>query len=110
MKLPNSESAYVSREKLTNYLLSEEHPVGSSKAKFFRGLGFSEKNITELTRSLLKIAKSGEVEEIRRFPYGINYAIDGKITTPVGDEVKIKTVWFIKTGQTIPSFITAYPV
>ena len=37
MALPEAESARVDREKLTGYLLSESHPIGRSKAKFFRG-------------------------------------------------------------------------
>ena len=57
MKLPQGDRAIISREKLTDYILSESHPVGSSKAKFFRGLGFDETNIDKLAKSLLRVAK-----------------------------------------------------
>ena len=40
MKLPRSLEAIVPERKLTGYLLSETHPVGRAKAKFFRALGF----------------------------------------------------------------------
>ena len=56
MKLPNHKEAFVPEEKLTEYLISETHPVGSAKSKFFRGLGFNNSNIKELTKVFLKIA------------------------------------------------------
>src|SRR5262249_40607776 len=42
VELPNREQAYVPRKKLTDYLLSETHPEGRSKAIFFRGHGYNE--------------------------------------------------------------------
>lgn len=119
MKLPNSQNVSISREKLTKYLLSETHSVGSSKAKFFRGLGFDETSLDILKQSLSKVAQTGEVKEIRELSYGTNYAIDGVIETPSGKTVRITTVWFIsrakegrfiKSGRNMPSFVTAYPV
>ena len=40
--------------KLTDYLLSESHSVGKSKAKFFRELGFSRENVAILEQELIK--------------------------------------------------------
>lgn len=42
MKLENKEYAYIPLAKLLDYLLSETHPVGKSKAKYLRSLGFNE--------------------------------------------------------------------
>lgn len=61
MALPEAESARVDLEKLTGYLLSESHPIGRSKARFFRGLGFIESKSTLLQRGLMRIAKEGAV-------------------------------------------------
>lgn len=58
MKLPNSDKAIIPKDKLTDYLLSETHPVGSSKAKFFRGLGFNEANANVLAKLLLHMAQT----------------------------------------------------
>lgn len=110
MKLPFKERAYIPKEKLTDYILAETHPVGSSKAKYFRGLGFDETNVDQLVRSILKIARTNNVKGIRKFAYGTNYKVEGKIETPIGKTVKITTVWFTKTGKSRPSFVTAYPV
>ena len=110
MKLPNSSKVIIPRKKLIDYILSESHPVGSSKAKFFRGLGFDEKNIDKLAKSLLRVAKENDVKNVRKFSYGTNYIVEGTIETPIGKAVKLVTVWFIKTEKSRPGFVTAYPV
>ncbi|MBI4084847.1 MAG: hypothetical protein HY431_02975 [Candidatus Levybacteria bacterium] len=110
MKLPYRKNVSIPREKLTKYLLSETHPVGSSKAKFFRSLGFDETNVDKLTESFSRISQASDVKEVRKLFYGINYVIDGTMETPSGKTVTITTVWFIKTGQNEPRFVTAYPV
>lgn len=110
MKLPSSDKAIVPKKKLIDYLLSETHPVGSSKAKFFRGHGYKKTNIEELAKSLLHIAQTNDVKNIRELDYGTNYLIEGTIKTPNGKTVIITTVWFIQTEKSRPSFVTAYPV
>lgn len=110
MKLPYGEKAYIPKEKLTGYLLSETHPVGRSKARFFRELGFNQSNIGELTKALLKIAMASDVKEKREFEYGINYVIDETIETPSGKSIMVTTIWFAKTAKSKPRFVTAYPL
>ena len=110
MKLPNCKNAFISKEKLTDYLLSETHPVGSAKAKFFRKLGFNELNVNRLEKLLLRIAKTNDIKNTREFDYGTNYVIEGIITTPAGKAITIATVWFVKQENSKPSFVTAYPV
>lgn len=110
MKLPNSDKAYIPKGKLTDYILSETHPVGGSKAKFFRGLGFNETNVGQLAKLLLNIAQTNDVKNVRKLAYGTNYLIEGTIETPSGKTVTIIIVWFIQTERSRPSFVTAYPV
>lgn len=110
MKLPNSKNAYIPKKKLTEYILSETHPVGSAKAKFFRGLGFNDTHLEQLAKLLLHIAKTNDVKNVRKLAYGTNYLIEGKIETPSGKTVIIATVWFIQASKAKPSFVTAYPV
>lgn len=110
MKLPFRKRAYIPEGKLTDYLLSETHPVGGSKAKFFHKLGFDETNADQLARALLHIARSNEVKELKQFIFGTNYVIEGTIRTPKGKNIILKTVWFIKREKRKPSFVTAYPV
>ncbi len=109
MRLPNADRAYIPPEKLTAYLLSETHPVGKAKAKFFRGYGFDDVNFSALEQELLAIVQSHEVVSEKITPQGINYVIDGAINTPAGVSVRVRTVWVIETGMSDPRFVSAYP-
>lgn len=110
MKLPNREKVIIPRDKINKYLLSETHPVGSAKARFFRKLGFNESNADEFEKALLKIAQANDVKDKRKIEFGINYVVDGIIETPSGKYVKVTTVWFVETVKSHPRFVTAYPV
>lgn len=110
MKLPNANRAIIAKEKLTEYILSETHSTGKFKAKLFRNLGFSETNVDIFEKSLLKIAKSEELREEISTPYGTKYVLDGKIETPVGKLVKVRTLWIIEKDKKRPRFVTVYPV
>ena len=109
MKLPNQKNAFVSLSKISEYLVSETHPVGKWKAKIFRSHGYNEKNIDSLRDGLLSIANKEEVKDIINSGYGIKYIIDGTLKTPNGKELTVKTVWIIDAGREIPRFVTAYP-
>lgn len=110
MRLPNAEGAQVDRDKLEQYLVSQSHPIGRSKARFFRGVGFDESNIAILQQALIGIARAEEIVEIVASSYGTKYIVDGSITTPSGDQVKLRTVWIIEPGRDRPRFVTAYPI
>ena len=108
MKLPNGKNAYISKEKLLEYLLSETHPVGKSKAKFFRKLGFNESNVDKLKQIFLSISRTYDVDDVKKTAYGVNYVIKGEIRLQ-NKSASIKTVWFIELGTDKPRFITAFP-
>src|SRR5438067_2358639 len=108
MKLPNAEKASVSAPKLLDYLLSTTHPVGRSKAQFFRGAGFDEKNTDLLEQRLIDLAQREEVTEAITSAYGTKYVIDGSLETPAGMLVEVRTVWILENGQDRPRFVTAY--
>jgi hypothetical protein len=109
LQLPNRSQAYIQLQKLAGYLLSETHPIGKAKAKFFRGLGFTEANLETLEQALLNLARMGEVNETITTAHGAKYVIIGPIETPIGKTVTILTVWIIDTGEDAPRFITARP-
>ena len=110
MKLPHRKKAYIREEKLIEYVLSETHTVGRLKAKFFRSAGFSESNVSILKESLLAIARSQEVKEVKTSDYGNKYIIDGRIKAPKGNIISVRTIWIIETNQKSPRFVTTYPV
>lgn len=91
VQLSNFSKAVIPKEKLTNYVLSETHPIGKSKAKFFYTLGFDATNVNLFEKSLLRVAETEEIIGEVTTPYGTKYVIDGKLDTPVGKTVKIRT-------------------
>jgi hypothetical protein len=109
MKLPHHENAVVASEKLTHYLLSPSHPVGQSKARFFRAHGFTGENWAVLEAGLLALARSEEVAETEVTPHGTKYVLIGSVPAPAGGGVLLRTVWIIDQGQDVPRFVTAYP-
>jgi len=110
MELPNKFHAYVSISKITDYLLSETHIVGRSKARFFRSFGFDETNVSQFEQGLIHIAQIELVAEITETIYGKKYVIDGDLETPSRDKIHLRTVWIIETGDDIPKLVTAYPL
>ena len=109
MVLPNRDESQIPDEKLTQYLLALNHPVGHSKAVFFRGVGYDESNIEKLRDGFLTIAKNEDVQEEISTKYGMKYVIQGPLNVPSGKTVFVTTVWIIEEGQTSPRFVTAYP-
>jgi hypothetical protein len=109
MRLPNGNQAFIAPSKLAGYLLSETHPVGQSKAKFFRAVGFDETMLSVLQEGLLIIAKEREVTQVNPSAHGVKCIIDGSLSTPAGHVVPIRTIWIIDLGQETPSFVTVYP-
>jgi hypothetical protein len=57
VKLPGGDKAFVPTRKLLDHLLSSSHPVGGSKARFFRSLGFDDANAGELEQGLVAVAR-----------------------------------------------------
>ena len=110
MHLPNRKKAYIPISKLKDYLLSETHSVGKSKAKFLRSVGFNETNTHLLKQGLINIAHSQGIKEAVPSPHGIKYIIDGLLQTPADGSIKVRTVWIIDRDQERPRFVTAYPI
>ncbi|MBI3354030.1 MAG: hypothetical protein HY034_03975 [Nitrospirae bacterium] len=110
MKLENREYAYIPLAKLLDYLLSETHPVGKSKAKYLRSLGFNEINVNLLKEGLLAIARSEDVKEAISSSHGVKYVIDGTLQTPSGAFIRVRTIWVIDKDMERPRFVTAYPI
>ena len=91
MRLPNYDKAYVSQRKLLDYLLSETHPIGKSKAKFLRSIGFGGSNLDALEQSLISIAQSKEVIELVKRNKPDIILMDIRII--------IRTIWVMLAGK-----------
>lgn len=110
MKLANSQNAYVPSGKITSYLLSQTHSVGKSKAKLLRSIGFHEGNVSLLEKGLLNIAQSEDIVDTILSPHGVKYVIDGRLKTPDGGYIRMRTIWITEEGEEKLRFVTAYPV
>jgi len=109
-KLPYADSAYIDLRKIGGYLLSEAHPRGRLKAAFFRRFGFSAGQPGVMAGALLNHARSHDLAGAVETAFGIHYIIEGAIETPDKRNPVIRSVWVIKTGETLPRFVTATPV
>ena len=109
MRLPGAEFGVVPAEKLVGYLLSLAHPVGRSKAVFFRSLGYDETNAELLAAGLAAIAADNEVDEVETTEFGTKYVVEGALVTPSGVTTSLRTVWMVRSGEVTPRFVTAYP-
>lgn len=109
MKLPHATSATIATEKLSEYLLSETHPVGKSKAASFRSLGFDSRRPEELRSALLSLAASEEVTARSASSRGTKYVVEGELRGP-RRAAAVRTIWIVDLDSTKPRFVTAYPI
>ena len=109
MRLPNGEQAFIPREKLIDYLLSEQHPSGQAKARFFRSLGFDVTHADLLAQQLLTLAQDAEDAVESHSLHGQKYSLIGTITGRHGRSALVQTIWIIEPGDDRPRLVTAYP-
>jgi|LakMenEpi03Aug12_release.lakeMendotaPanAssembly.Ray.scaffolds.fasta_scaffold1141111_2 hypothetical protein len=110
MKVPNLEQAVIPEKKLTAYLLDFQHPVGGGKAKFFLQQGFGPEDWLKLAEKLTKHLCENEVSKIEMNLHGTKYIVDGLFEKPDGASLNLRTAWFIRTNESVPVFVTAYPL
>lgn len=108
-KVPNAERAIIDSAKLAGYLLSPVHPVGSSKAVWFRARGFDRANAGVLAQQLLRIVREEDVVATSDRPHGKHYVVRGMLIQRGIEVGAIRTVWIVKQPGGDPSFVTAYP-
>ncbi len=109
MKLPDADYSICDAAKVQDYLLSREHPVGRSKARFFESLGFTRAEWPALQSALLQLGRDGDAELAATSVFGQKYEVRGIIQGPTGETALLVTVWIILTGESVPRFITAHP-
>jgi hypothetical protein len=107
--LPNAQQATVDPSKVRDYLLSPTHPIGHFKAVVFNALGYTVEHWPLLAQDLIALARSESAVPGHPSPYGVKYEVSGKLTGPNGRSAKFTTVWMLKTGESIPRFVTATP-
>ena len=109
MNLPAADRALIQPEKLRDYLLSTEHPVGRFKAAFFGRMGYSRQGWQQLQMDILQLARN-----LRRRGAPNEYLwaeIRGQciLRGPSGREARVTTIWIVKNGEDFPRLVTVYP-
>ena len=108
MKLPNGHLAIVEDDKLLDYVLDPQHPVGRHHAALFeRLLGLTRANLEVLRDALLEAAAQQEVEPGKSSPYGQKFDMRFEMTGSRGAKT-VLAVWLIEAGDDRPRLITCY--
>lgn len=100
----------MDRDKIVNYLLCMGHPDGQSKARFFIRFGFSLERWVVLAGALRDHGKGNAVVNVVKSRYGARYVVEGDLISPDGCHLRVRTVWIIENGDTVPRLITAHPI
>jgi len=108
MRLENAEQVRIDAEKIKDYLLSSSHPIGRFKEVFFSSLGFRRQQWDRLDVALREHVLSGQVESQIVTDYGKKYVVRGILRGP-WHSASVVSVWFVRVGEEVPRFVTAYP-
>jgi hypothetical protein len=108
MKLPNGDRAVVSDEKLFQYLLNPNHPVGGPRAHLFENLfGMNLTTPDRLRSALLTAAREQEAIPARACAFGEKYEVRFQMTGKRKRHT-VLSVWTIHSGTKVPNLVTAY--
>ena len=109
MPIPGFDLAIIDEKKLTEYLLSELHPIGKSKANVFITHGYYPGFDPRLVNDLYEVVRTREPVKTIYSAYGTKYIVDGILKTPCGALLQVRTVWLLNLEEYAPRLITAYP-
>ena len=107
--IPNLEKAVIERSKLSDYLLSEVHPVGRYKAVFFRALGFESEHWLLLREILLRATLENLAELGQPSPFGQKYLVKANILGLNGRQARVNIVWIVEPEGLVPRLVSVYP-
>ncbi|NWA41857.1 hemagglutinin repeat-containing protein [Pseudomonas reactans] len=94
-------------QKLANYLLDKQHPVGGSKAEWFdSALGFNKTNSNELAKQI--VFDSGKAVKTAETQFGTKYDQVIPITGTNGRTINVKFGW-IENNDGVVRLVTAIP-
>jgi len=108
MRLPGGQYAIIPIEKLREYCLNPEHPVGKHKARVFRAaLGLRAEDATELGLALARAAVEMDVILGPSNRFGQQFIIDFEWTRR-SRTATIRSSWIILKEEAAPRLITCY--
>jgi hypothetical protein len=106
--LPNADHAILDVRKLEDYCLSAVHPRGRHKARVFReALGVTRDNSYWLRDELLAAVRTAEAFQVARDDFGVRWRVDVPVSRQSRQSV-VRTIWMVRTGETVPRFLTSW--
>ncbi len=109
-KLPNGKRAIVPLEKLTEYALNPQHPVGKHKARVFKAaLGLTIEDALMLQQQLQNVALANDAQPALTNAYGKRFVIDFLMTTD-DSSATIRSAWIVLNGEDFPRLTTCYVI
>ena len=107
MKLPNSDQAEISMQKLVGYCLNADHPSGKHKARVFESaLNITASNANFLQELIQIAAIEGEVVQQDATAFGQVLKVDW--TVPDTNGIELRTIWEVRTENSNPRLISAF--
>lgn len=100
MSLPDK-PLFIAPNKVQDYLLNPDHPIGGAKARFFIGIGYSREHYQQLIADLIQHGYSGTVTEENPSPYGAKFVVDGPLLAPNGRAISTPN----RVDGTIPWYL-----
>lgn len=104
--LPNHNNAVIDLNKLENYCLDINHPIGKHKAKVLQSaLSLNHNDAKIFADLIIRNLYLNEAVKGKGDEYGQRYFVDMKISN-FGKEAIIRTAWIVEHGEDIPRLIT----
>lgn len=108
MRLPNSNKALVEIEKLRDYSLNPNHPVGKHKARVFKAaLGITLKDAEWLRERALERALSDDAKASAASVFGDKYVIDSLLEYQEMSAI-VRFCWIVEFGTDFPRLTSCY--
>jgi hypothetical protein len=107
-RLPNAQAAILDIRKLSGYSLNSEHPRGKNKARVFRRvLAIGHDDAVWLRQAILDAVVDADAFEDDITAFGTHWRADIRLTRHDRQAV-VRTLWMIRTGDSVPRFISCW--
>lgn len=106
--LPNGDRVVFDPEKVADYVLNPDHPVGRHKARvFLSALGLTRQDAAFLEAALAVAARTEESTLERTDVYGSHYSIESVVAFNARSAM-VRSLWVVRAGEDFPRFVSAF--
>jgi hypothetical protein len=107
-RLPRGDQAILDMRKIEDYCLNPSHPRGRHKARVFReALDLQRSDAPWLRDAVREAARSAEAFQGGHDAWGAYWRLDANLTRQ-GKSAVVRTIWMVRTGDSVPRFVTCW--